>query len=144
MVRTKDYLFILNSRPQFTNLGPADAVGSPSYSDLLYLKEKGNISLEQSEIFLSPRPTEELYNNIEDPEQFNNLAFKNKYAKKQNQLKKVLVEWMEETGDDMPEKLTADWYEKIPGYKKTPQHGVRGEMPGMKNNATKNNNKGRF
>ncbi|HSH19470.1 MAG TPA: sulfatase [Draconibacterium sp.] len=144
MVRTKDYLFILNSRPQLTNLGPADAVGSPSYSDLLDLKEKGNISAEQSEIFLTPRPIEELYYNIEDPEQFNNLAFKGEYANKQNQLKKILVEWMKETGDDIPMELTTDWYEKIPGYVKTVNHNIRGEMPGMKNSATKNNNKGKF
>lgn len=144
MVRTKDYLFILNSRPQFTNLGPADAVGSPSHADLLSLKEEGKISPEQGEIFITPRPTEELYKNSEDPEQFKNLAFNEKYSKKQKQLKKVLLEWMEETGDNIPEKITADWYEKVPGYKKTPSNGNRGEMPGMKNNAVKNNNKGKF
>jgi arylsulfatase A-like enzyme len=144
MVRTKEFLYILNSRPQYTNLGPADAVGSPSYVDLLTLKEKGKISDEQAEIFIQPRPTEELYNNIEDPEQFNNLATFEKYSKKKKQLNKVLIEWMTETGDNIPEIITADWYERVAGYIKTPAHGVRGEMPGAKNNAVKNNNKGRF
>jgi arylsulfatase A-like enzyme len=144
MVRTKDFLFILNSRPQFTNLGPADAVGSPSFTDLLTLKEEGKISAEQAEIFIEPRLTEELYKNAEDRDQFNNLAFSDKYLEKQKELKQVLLEWMDETGDNIPEKLTADWYEKLPGYIKTSSHGIRGEMPGTQNNAVKNNNKGKF
>ncbi len=144
MVRTKDFLFILNSRPQFTNIGPADAVGSPSFSDLTELNKKGKLSAKQAEIFLEPRPTEELYKNAEDRDQFNNLAFSDKYLEKQKELKQVLFEWMDETGDNIPEKLTADWYEKLPGYIKTSSHGIRGEMPGTQNNAVKNINKGKF
>ena len=144
MVRSKEYLYILNSRPQFSNLGPADAVGSPSYEDLIKLKEEGSISEKQGEIFLAPRPVEELYNNIEDPEQFQNLISDHQYGKKRNQMNKVLLECMQETGDNIPQKLTADWYEKVPGYIKTPAHGKRGEMPGMKNDAVSNNNKGKF
>jgi arylsulfatase A-like enzyme len=144
MVRTKEYLYILNSRPQYTNLGPADAIGSTSYADLLTLKEEGKISDEQGEIFIQPRPKEELYNNIEDPEQFNNLATDKKYDKQKNKLNKILTEWMQETSDNIPENLTVDWYERIAGYVKTPAHGKRGEMPGEKNNAVTNNNKGKF
>ena len=144
MVRTKEFLFILNSRPQFTNLGPADAVGSPSFSDLTELRDMNKLSARQAEIFIEPRPTEELYKNAEDRDQFNNLAFSEKYSEKQKELKQILLEWMDETGDNVPEKLTADWYEKVPGYVKTANHGIRGEMPGMQSNAVKNNNKGKF
>jgi hypothetical protein len=42
---------------------------------------------------------------------------------------------MAETADNIPENLTSDWYEKIPGYVKTPAHGHRGEMPGNKTGA---------
>jgi arylsulfatase A-like enzyme len=144
MVRSKDYLYILNSRPQFTNLGPADAVGSPSHSDLVRLRETGTITAKQAEIFLAPRPVEELYHNTTDPEQFINVVNEDKHFKKRNQLNKILLEWMQETGDNIPQKITADWYEKVPGYVKTDAHGERGEMPGEKNNAAKNNNKGIF
>ena len=144
MVRTKEFLYILNSRPQYTNLGPADAIGSPSFADLLNLKEEGKISKEQAEIFLQPRPVEELYHNESDPEQFINLILDANYAKQRNKLNKILLEWMQETGDNIPQNLTADWYEKVPGYLKTPVHGKRGEMPGEKNNAAYNNNKGKF
>ncbi len=144
MVRTQDFLFILNSRPQFTSLGPADAVGSPSFADLTELKNERKLTEEQAEIFIEPRPTEELYYNLSDKNQFNNLAFQEKYKEKRNELKQILLDWMKETGDNIPEKLTTDWYKKVPGYIKTPQNGIRGEMPGNAINATKNNNKGKF
>lgn len=144
MVRTPDYLYILNSRPQFTNLGPADAVGSPSFAELDEQKKENKLTARQEEIFIAPRPVEELYFNKEDSDQFSNLAFTEKYDTIRENLRNVLIEWMKETGDNIPEELTADWYEKIPGYEKTTNYGIRGEMPGMKNNAVKNNNKGKF
>ena len=65
-------------------------------------------------------------------------------------------QWAKETGDYLPQKLTEDWYHREPVYKevkesrgqkkldRTPQHGLRGEMPGSSTMATKNNNKGPF
>ena len=44
---------------------------------------------------------------------------------------------MAETADNIPEDLTPDWYEKMPGYMKTPLYGKRGEMPGKKTDAVK-------
>ncbi len=137
MVRTKDFLYILNSRPKLTNLGPADAVGSPSFKDLATGYEKGNLTSAQSEIFLQPRPTEELYENSSDPDQFQNLAAKPEFQEKLVELRLVLKNWMAETADNIPENLTPDWYEKLPGYVKTPAHGQRGEMPGQKTGAVK-------
>jgi arylsulfatase A-like enzyme len=144
MVRTKDFLYILNSRPQFLNTGPADAVGSPSFADLTELNKKDRLSVKQAEVFITPRPTEELYKNAEDPDQFNNLANTENYAEIKAGLKMVLLDWMNETGDNIPETLTKDWYEKVPGYIKTANHGTRGELPGIKNNAVKINIKGKF
>lgn len=137
MVRTKDFLYILNSRPKLTNLGPADAVGSPSFKDLLEGKKNGTLSSEQSEIFIQPRPVEELYKNSTDREQFENIAAKPEFQEKLVELRLVLKNWMAETADNIPENLTPDWYEKLPGYVKTPAHGKRGEMPGKKTDAVK-------
>lgn len=135
MVRTTDFLYILNSRPEYTNLGPADAVGSPSFADLLEGRKNGTLSSKQSEIFIQPRPAEELYDNSSDPEQFENVAAKPEFQEKLVELRLVLKSWMAETADNIPEKLTGDWYEKLPGYVKTPVHGQRGEMPGQKTGA---------
>ena len=64
MVRTRDYLYILNSRPQYPQSGPADAVGSPSYEELDSLRKINGLTSRQADIFTAPRPNEELYNNI--------------------------------------------------------------------------------
>lgn len=49
-----------------------------------------------------------------------------------------------ETGDDIPQNLTKDWYKKDAGTMKTSEFGHRGGMPGEKRHATQNNNKGKF
>ncbi len=144
MVRTKDFLYILNSRPQFANTGPLDAVSSPSFQDLVDLKNDRTISTVQADVFLTPRPVEELYKNVSDLDQVKNLAAEPRYLQKLEELRKVVTEWMEETGDDIPQNLTKDWYLKKAGNIKTPEFEIRGEMPGAKRNATHNNNKGAF
>lgn len=144
MVRDKKYMYILNSRPFFPQLGPADAIGSPSYEELVELKKKGQITEIQADIFVNPRPQEEFYDLNADPFQFNNLASNAEFANEMERLRKVLQNWMNETGDNIPENLTEDWYLMQPGYIKTESHGIRGEMPGQKTNAVKNNNKGQF
>jgi arylsulfatase A-like enzyme len=144
MVRDKNYMYILNSRPFFPQLGPADAIGSPSFEDLVEIKKKGQITEIQADIFVNPRPQEEFYDINADPFQFNNLASNTEFANEMERLKRVLQNWMNETGDNIPENLTEDWYLMQPGYIKTDAHGIRGEMPGQKTNAVKNNNKGPF
>jgi len=144
MVRTKDYLYILNSRPQFPQSGPADAVGSPSYEELDSLRKANSLTSQQVDIFTAPRPNEELYSNNSDPDQFDNLADNKSYRKKLVRLRSVLQEWMKETGDNIPENLTHDWYLREPGYVKTPDMNIRGEPVDAKFNATRINNKGKF
>jgi hypothetical protein len=51
---------------------------------------------------------------------------------------------MKETGDNIPDNLTKDWYERVPGYVKTPDIDNRGEQVDLKHNATRINNKGKF
>lgn len=144
MVRTKDYLYILNSRPQFPNFGPLDAVGSPSFKELSDLKNSGKLTAAQAEIFIAPRPAEEFYNNNEDPDQLTNLADIPEYQQRLTDIRQVLNVWMNDTGDNIPENLTKDWYLKERETVKTSQFGIRQEMPGEKRNATKNNSKGPF
>jgi len=51
---------------------------------------------------------------------------------------------MKETGDNIPENLTKDWYLREPGYVKTKNMNIRGEPVDAKFNATRINNKGKF
>ncbi len=62
MARTEDFIYILNSRPQFPNQGPADAVMSPSFRAMARKNEKHDLSSAQFDVFLAPRPAEELFN----------------------------------------------------------------------------------
>ncbi len=147
MVRTKDFMFVLNSRPQFPNQGPADVVNSPSFDELSELKKSNELKPAQQEIFMAPRTKEELYDCSKDPLQFNNLAGNPEFENKQAELRNVLLRWMEETGDDIPGNLTKDWYDRMTGDKlnlKPFNVGERGEMPGTATNAVFNNRPGPF
>jgi N-sulfoglucosamine sulfohydrolase len=144
MMRTKEFLYILNSRPQFANMGPADAVGSPSFGDLHSLKDSGDITPEQDDVFTAPRPSEELYDCKSDPEQLINIVSDPEYQQSLVILRQSLKDWMSETGDDIPANLTKDWYLREPGYQKTEFHGIRGESVSTRLEATKNNCKGLF
>ncbi|MEM9328714.1 MAG: sulfatase [Bacteroidota bacterium] len=144
MVRDTRFMYILNARPQFPQMGPADAVGSPSHADLTALKKDATITPAQADIFLAPRPSEELYDLSKDPDQWSNVANDPLYREELMRLQSVLQEWTRVTGDNVPDNLTMDWYELLPGYIKTNQHGIRGEMPGANLQAEKINESGPF
>ncbi|MBO9154454.1 sulfatase [Chitinophaga sp. GCM10012297] len=130
-VRTRDFLYIFNGRPQFPNQGPLDAVNSPSFKALLTAKGKGALTKLQNDIFLSPRPAEELYDLGKDGDQANNLASDSRFAATKKKLSSVLTQWQKETGDTQPAALTPDWYDRVTG-EKTDKNKVRGEMPGTR------------
>jgi N-sulfoglucosamine sulfohydrolase len=144
MLRNKHFMYILNARPNLSQLGPADAVSSPSYRELMELKATGKLSAAQADIFMVPRPNEELYDTNKDPLQLLNVASVPEYTDALHELRDVLQRWMIETGDNIPAYITADWYLRVPGYIETAAKDVRGEMPGAANNAVENNNKGPF
>jgi len=150
MVRNDSFLYIVNSRPNFALTGPLDAINSPTFLDLKYALQNDQINKKQSEIFINPRPREELYSLYNDPYQFINLMNSTKVPKVHELLKQKLNEWVSATGDNIPNTLTKDWYlKKQEPYNqssllKTKDFEIRGEMPGKALNAVKNNNKGPF
>ncbi|MBK1880479.1 sulfatase family protein [Pelagicoccus mobilis] len=144
MVRSKDLLYILNARPNKPQLGPTDSVGSPTHISLVKSQQAGTLTTAQADIFVTPRPREELYDCTSDTEQWLNIA---SLPDRQNDLAKmraVLDEWREQTGDTTPATLTPDYYLPEPGYIKTEQHGTRGENPGAARKATEINAPGPF
>jgi len=144
MVRNKDFMYILNSRPNKPQLGPLDALNSPAFRELKYLYEKGKLSAAQTDVFVSPRPYEELYDCKNDSLQLLNIASVPEYNAILNELRSILKQWMKETGDNIPVNLTKDWYLPDPGYITTEDKDIRGEMPGFINNATQINHPGPF
>ena len=144
MVRSRNFMFIFNSRPLLTLEGGRDIVSSPSSIELIELKNGNKINKEQAEIFLTPRPVEELYNSENDSLQIVNLSLDANNQKELLKLRKVMKNWMKRTDDNIPEKITKDWYQKVQAGKNNDNYKIRGEMPGATLNATKNNNKGYF
>lgn len=141
MVRTKYFMYVVNNRPNLPNQGPADSNRSPSYEDLKNSRDQGKLTAAQADVFLAPRPHEELFDCINDPEQLINLASDVRYAQVLDDLRAVLQRWAEETGDDVPDHLTKSWYDTETGLGLTIEQ-KRGQMPGTANQASQNNNKG--
>ncbi|MCF0055298.1 sulfatase [Dyadobacter sp. CY356] len=142
-VRTPEFLYLTNARTKLTNEGPIDANQSPSAKSLKKARENGSITAYQNEIFLSPRPAEEFFDNLKDPLQEHNLIQDVTYKKQIAEMKKTLHKWQSQTGDTTPENLTPDWYHRENGTE-MPTKNTRGEMPGKSANADRINNKGPF
>jgi N-sulfoglucosamine sulfohydrolase len=143
MARSKDFLYVVNERPHFPNCGPADSNRSASQADLDSLHATGKLTPEQEDIFLAPRPSEELFDLRNDPEQFTNVSDNPDYATALAQMRQVMARWREQTADTSPANLTPDWYARFKG---TPLdfERKRGEMPGAEKNAANVNAKGPF
>lgn len=142
-VRTKDFLYIVNCRPEYDSFGPIDANQSPSAASLKQYAESGDLSPLQKDAVLAPRAKEEFYNINKDQLQSVNIINAKENNKEINTLREILKQWQEETGDTCPEDLTPDWYHRETG-KELPEKGQRGEMPGSLNNADRINKSGPF
>lgn len=129
-LRTKDFLYILNRRPNLTGADHG-IKPEPSMEDLKALRDSGRLTAAQANIFMTPRPCEELYDVKNDPEQLVNLASVPKYAKTLAQMRRVLQQWQEQTLDSDPGGLTPDWNNRET-LEFLPTKGKRGNMPGGK------------
>ncbi|MCF8226448.1 MAG: sulfatase [Bacteroidales bacterium] len=131
MVRSVEYMYVYNGRPQFANQGPADAVTSPSMQDLYKLEAAGKLNSDQLDVLVSPRKEEELFYMADDPVQLLNVTGKPDHAPGLEMMRTMLRMWQQQTADTKPGELTPDWYlRKADSYVQTKMHGIRGEMPG--------------
>ena len=144
-VRTKGFLYVINNRPELTNQGPLDAIGSPAARDLVKARKLGKLTIIQEDIFQSPRAGEEFFDVRKDSVQEKNVITNANYASEVEKLRKVLKQWQQETGDTVPESLTPDWYQRQTGKPLAAQkQNQRGEMPGTTKAATRIGAKGPF
>ncbi|MCD0460969.1 sulfatase [Roseiconus lacunae] len=120
-VRDGEYLFLVNERVDLPWQGPADSVRSPSHQQLRSLREQGELTEAQADVFLSPRPTVALYHTASDPQQLNNLVGNDRFADVEERLAGVLETWMDETGDSVPGKLYPDTFDRETGSRLKPE-----------------------
>ncbi len=114
-VRSEGYLYIRNKRPQFAWQGPADSVRSPSHKALLTAKASNSMNATQAEVLMAPRANEELFRTSDDPNQTNNLIDSPSHEDVKKRLQSLLDQWIEETGDDAPDHLTPDGFDRETG-----------------------------
>ena len=120
----------MNSRPWLSNGGPADSKGSLTQRSLNLVRDDGRLTPAQTDIFVVPRPAEELYDVTSDPDQLLNLASMPDYQKELQELRGLLNNWRTNTGDTTPKDLTPDWYDRETG-KDLKTEKRRGTMPGV-------------
>ena len=108
MLRMGDFMYIRNAFNQKMNMCVESAPVFPAGVELWQAYEDGLTNPKQEDIFMVPRPEEELYHVGEDPYQFNNLADKDEYQATLEECRRILLQWVEETGDNIPENPTPD------------------------------------
>ncbi len=141
MVRHGDWVYIRNAWPERQNLcvEGADTPSMPAARELWEMEAAGKLAPEQRDIFLVPRPAEELYNVEDDPHQLKNVADDPRNGQRLRFLRGLLDRWTEETGDTVPADPTNDRQDAA-GKKKADHK--RGTMPGSEKGATKINHPG--
>jgi arylsulfatase len=136
MVRHGNWLYIRNAWPDRQNLCTESDATFPAGKELWDAHAAGNTRPHQRDVFLQPRPREELYDVSGDSHQLTNLAGEPRYASTLRELRAVLDRWTRETGDTVPARPTPDRSGKRQGK------DARGELPGEKTNATQINHPG--
>lgn len=140
MVRFGNWVYIRNGYPERRAMAGESSKMFPAGKELWEKHEQGLTHKNQEDIFLKPRPVEELYNLTDDPFEFSNVAHLLSNKKMLTYLRSVLDIWIAETGDSKPKKPTPD-RDDING-KKLPGEWSKGERPGAANNATEINRPG--
>jgi arylsulfatase len=106
MVRAGDWVYLRNAWPELPQPGASDSFYNPSADALKALHAAGRLTEAQANIFLVPRPTEELYHVKTDPAQTRNLVHEPRAREELDQLRALLTRWQQETGDSVPENRT--------------------------------------
>ncbi|MEZ6088600.1 MAG: sulfatase-like hydrolase/transferase [Pirellulaceae bacterium] len=142
-VRDGRFLYIQNNRVDTAWQGPADSVRSPSHRQLRGQRDRQELSPAQQDVFLAPRPSEELYLTSADPHQLNNLIDDEAYADDVARLREVMAEWTQRTGDTVPEQISADAFDRETGESlKQAKQSYRGTTPGEERKASRINHPG--
>jgi arylsulfatase len=133
-VREGRWLYIRNAFPALQSLCVESGPQEPAGKELWDAHAAGTLNADQGDVFLQPRPAEELYDVEADPHQLHNLAADPQQAATLAKLRSLLDQWTAETGDTVQTNPT-------PGTSVTGRgQGMgknfqRGELPGAARHA---------
>lgn len=114
-VRSSRFKYIRNFYTDIPGTPPADAVRSETFVKMLQLKRENKLTADQMGSFVIPRPEVELYDLEADPHELRNLAGQKDFEKVEQELRKVLDEWQEETHDRLPRSRRPDEFDRVTG-----------------------------
>jgi arylsulfatase A-like enzyme len=114
-VRTERFKYIRNDYADLAGTPSADAGRSPTMDAIRRLHKEGKLTAHQARIFQKPRPAEELYDVVADPQEVNNLANDPRHAKTLTELRAKLKTWGSETNDVLPVRRTPDEFDRETG-----------------------------
>ena len=134
-VRNGRWLYIRNAYPEVRSECVESGPMYPAGKELWDAHAAGTLNANQGDIFLAPRPAEELYDVKADPDQLHNLAADSHHAATLTALRQRLDEWTAETGDTVPTKPTAGVPVVGRGQGMEPDF-KRGEIPGAAKDAS--------
>ncbi len=128
MVRRGKYVYIRNAYPDLQSMCVEAAPKFPAGKDLWDAHTAGTLNQHQQDIFLVPRPAEELYDVDVDPHQLTNLATEDDFVVQTSELRAILDRWTAETKDSISTDPTPDredaFGKKNRGWRHRVQPGV--------------------
>ena len=133
------WLYIRNAFAAKRAMCVESAPRFPAGAELWAAQEAGRLSPAQSDVFLSPRPSEELYHVERDIYQLHNIAGDAKYRQVLDHLRRALDRWSNDTGDTVPKSPTPD---RQDARGKRDPNFHRGEFPGAARDATRIKHRG--
>lgn len=117
-IRTKDYLYIRNYKPQRWPAGDPPLYGDvdahmlhyPAATKFYMLEHKDSDNVKPLfDMAFGKRPSEELFDLSKDPNQLNNVSDESEYAEIKRKLSNQLTEYLVDSGDPRETSSTFDW-----------------------------------
>ncbi|MBK1875468.1 sulfatase family protein [Pelagicoccus mobilis] len=114
MVRWGDFVYMRDFTPESYSFLMVNAAKA-SYADLLRLKPSGKLRPEEDEIFSVNRAEELLFDVSKDPKQVRNLVGNPEMNATLENMRAMMDEWQERTGDSIPEleNMTPDRHDRV-------------------------------
>jgi len=114
-IRDSRFKYIRNFFNDLPLTPPADALNSPTFSEIRRLKSEGTLDEMQIAYYFRPRPEEELYDLQNDPHEINNLADDPEYRDELVRLRRALLDFMITHSDGVPRLRTPDGFHRVSG-----------------------------
>ncbi|MDO6807390.1 sulfatase [Zobellia galactanivorans] len=114
-VRTEEFKYIRNFYTDLPNTPSADAFVGGTFQSMRELKKKGELNEAQLACFVSPRPSEELYDVVNDPYELKNLAEDPDHQKTLKTLRSEMNRIRKTSKDSLPDFRTPDEFDRKTG-----------------------------